>query len=113
MRWRQCRETGKLIPIDTAAQQRGGMAYVRDYFEPFKSPIDGSIIKNQRDLANHNKRHSVTNTADFGPDWVEKKARERKEALTQRTKEEAMTIKRHMYEQIIRAENGLQLRELS
>lgn len=30
-------------------------------FEPFKSPIDGSVITTRRELADHNARHNVVN----------------------------------------------------
>lgn len=33
-------------------------------FEPFKSPVDGSIIATQHDLAEHNKRNNVVNLHD-------------------------------------------------
>lgn len=33
-------------------------------FEPFKSPVDGSVIASQHDLAEHNKRNNVVNLHD-------------------------------------------------
>jgi DNA-directed RNA polymerase subunit RPC12/RpoP len=33
-------------------------------FEPFKSPVDGSIVSSRRELQEHNKRNSVVNTHD-------------------------------------------------
>ena len=35
------------------------MGVVTGKFEPFRSMIDGSLISNQRDLEQHNKRHNV------------------------------------------------------
>lgn len=39
--------------------------------EPFVSPIDGKVISGRRALAEHNKRHNVTNAADFTNEWKE------------------------------------------
>lgn len=39
--------------------------------EPFKSPVDGSIIVGRRSLREHNKRNNVTNVADFKDTWKE------------------------------------------
>lgn len=33
-------------------------------FEPFRSPVDGSIISTHRELAEHNKRNNVVNLHD-------------------------------------------------
>lgn len=46
-------------------------------FEPFKSPIDGTIITCRSKLKEHNKRHGVTDIRDYGDEWFDKKAKER------------------------------------
>lgn len=33
-------------------------------FEPFRSPVDGSIVSSRRELQEHNKRNNVVNTHD-------------------------------------------------
>lgn len=33
-------------------------------FEPFQSPVDGSIVSSRRELQEHNKRNNVVNTHD-------------------------------------------------
>ena len=33
-------------------------------FEPFKSPVDGSLVSSRRELQEHNKRNNVVNTHD-------------------------------------------------
>jgi putative FmdB family regulatory protein len=38
--------------------------FVKGNFTPFKSPVDGSLISTNKDLAEHNKRNNVVNTAD-------------------------------------------------
>jgi len=49
--------------------------------EPFKSPVDGSIVTGRRSLREHNKRNDVTNAADFKETW-EKAAKEREKFYT-------------------------------
>lgn len=44
--------------------------------EPFVSTVDGKVISGRRALREHNKRHGVTNAADFTNYWA-KKAEER------------------------------------
>lgn len=39
-------------------------SFVKGRFEAFKSPVDGSIIKNDRDMQEHNKRNNVVNAAE-------------------------------------------------
>tara|TARA_R110002153_G_scaffold274037_1_gene446788 strand:- start:26758 stop:27153 length:396 start_codon:yes stop_codon:yes gene_type:complete len=45
--------------------------------EAFKSPIDGSIISDRGKLAAHNKRHGVTNSADYSNNYLERKTQQR------------------------------------
>lgn len=44
--------------------------------ESFVSPVDGTIVTGRAALREHNKRHNVTNVADFTGEW-ERKAKER------------------------------------
>lgn len=44
--------------------------------EPFVSPVDGKLITGRAALREHNKRHNVTNVADYKNEW-ENKAKER------------------------------------
>jgi hypothetical protein len=56
--------------------------------EPFKSPIDGSIIRNKIELHDHNRRNNVEQTTDgHMQDWKGKE-QERKEFFTGRTGKE-------------------------
>jgi hypothetical protein len=44
----------------------------------FVSPVDGSVITGRAALREHNKRHNVTNVADFTNQWANQaKERER------------------------------------
>jgi len=38
--------------------------FVTGKFDPFKSPVDGSVIRTTNDLAEHNKRNGVVNIHD-------------------------------------------------
>lgn len=53
----------------------GGLTIMPD-IEPFVSPVDGSVITGRKALREHNRRHNVTNAADFKEEWA-KKAQER------------------------------------
>lgn len=39
--------------------------------EPFKSPVDGSIVSGRAALREHNRRNNVTNTADYKNEWAD------------------------------------------
>lgn len=74
----QCPETNKLIPREQLTPTpRPNAPMVMKGHEAFKSPIDGSIISTRQQLADHNKKHGVTNVSDYSPRYIENKARER------------------------------------
>lgn len=77
-RWRQCRKTGKLIPIDEAAVKAEGNNFVvKGKFDAYCSPVDGTVIRNAKDLEEHNKRNDVVLMDEFGTDHWKSKAKER------------------------------------
>ena len=85
--WIQDPVTHKLIPRDEYyAREGGGNALDRlqiiGDLEPFLSPVSGEIITSRSQLREHNLRHGVTNTADYGPDWFTRKAKERNALLS-------------------------------
>lgn len=49
--------------------------------EPFVSPVDGSVISGRAALREHDKRHGVTNVADFKGQW-QKQASDRAKLFT-------------------------------
>lgn len=51
---------------------------ITDSFEPFLSPIDKKWIKSKKELKDHNRKHNVTNTADFSAEYVEKAQKRKK-----------------------------------
>lgn len=104
-RWRQCRETGKFIPIDDAARTQAASANIHGDIEPFRSPVDGSIISDRKQLREHNKRNNVVSTDEFSPEFYAKKAEERERFFKgERSREETLARKQELYEVLTRAE---------
>ncbi len=58
--------------------------HVQGDIDPFRSPVDGSVITSRRDLAAHNERNGVVNQFEFGTEkeqksFFERKAKERED----------------------------------
>lgn len=53
--------------------------------EPFVSPVDGKVVSGRAALREHDRRHGVTNIADYKETW-EKAAKERARLFTPGTK---------------------------
>lgn len=68
-----------IVPRGTAnfTPRYEGSAAVLKPHEAFRSPIDGKMIESRKQLAEHNKRHGVTNSADYSGGYIERKAHER------------------------------------
>ena len=110
-RWRQefNKKTGKskFIPIDSAAKKRDGIIVVKGNFDPFISPVDGSLIVGQRSLENHNKRNNVVSADEFTPEFYAAKAKERADFYQGRkSREESLKCKREIYETWTQAERA-------
>ena len=109
MRWRQCRHTGQFIPIDDAArkQDESHGIIVRGNFDAFVSPVDGTVIDSHRALEQHNKRNNVVNAAEFSPEFLADKRKERERFFEgKHSREEALNRKREIYETITQAERN-------
>lgn len=95
---------GKLVPKGEycRGESSSDAPAVLGDIDAFVSPVDGSIIDDRGKLREHNKRHGVTNVADYGPDYFERKGKEKYNQMTGRTREakEARVdaIKRAMYD---------------
>ena len=113
MRWKQVKdpETGKynLVPIDEAAfnhDHRDG-PIIRGNFDAFPSPIDGTLIRTQRQDDDHCKKHNVVPSAEFSPEWYERKAKERAEFFTRKkTPQEVWERRAQIHELINRMERS-------
>lgn len=97
--WIQDPETGQFIPKEQYRRERRAAPMISPDIEPFVSPVDGERLYSRRQLRAHNARHGVTDLRDYGPDWFEKKAREREREL----KCESRRAKRGRIEAIERA----------
>lgn len=104
-KWIQCPKTNKLIPAEEYGvheQIIGESAYVHEDIKPFKSPIDGSVIGTRADLRIHNIKHGVTDQRDYGPNWFERKAKERQadmQGTSKKAKQQRIDdIQRSMYQ---------------
>ena len=106
-RWNE--ESGKyeLIPRDEAAVRFGGGTAVHGDIESFVSPIDGSVITDRKQLREHNKRHNVVNQAEFNPEYLEKKKKERERLYNgEHTPQEKLARKQEIWETIHRLERN-------
>jgi hypothetical protein len=108
-RYRQDPLTGELIEISrsgASVAETGSPGHIiKGSFDPYVSPIDGSIIRTQRDLDNHNKKHNVVLQAEFGDGYFEKKAQERVNFFQAKVgRKEQLERRRMFYEILTRAE---------
>jgi len=76
-RYIQCPETHKLIPAEEYVRPTRQTHMVMEDIKPFKSPIDGSVISSRPQLEAHNRRHGVTNSADYPKEWVANRGKQR------------------------------------
>ena len=69
---RERKEREDIVKIEEhkhkAAHSRS--AYIMKPIEEFKSNVDGSIISDRKQLADHNKRNGVTNSADYSESYM-------------------------------------------
>jgi hypothetical protein len=109
MRWRQTfnEETGKheMVPCDAGAVRRDSGAAIHGKFEPFKSPVDGSVISTNKQLRDHNERNNVVQTSEFGENHWNEKRKERERLYTgERTPEKVRRDRVEIYENLVRHE---------
>jgi hypothetical protein len=105
--WRQARN-GKLIPIeewDEDLHSSRGRHYIHGDLEEFRSPIDGSIIRDRKQLREHNKKHDVVCAEEFPQSHYDQAAKRRANHY-QGVTSKAETFKRRqaIHEIITRAE---------
>ena len=85
-------ETGKLLPrSEYVRPKENKSAMVMNPLQDFKSPIDGQIISSRPQLEAHNRKHGVTNSADYAGGYIEKKAAARNAAGEKYLKETRRT----------------------
>ena len=82
---------GKLVPRGTYVPDSVNAPMVMKPLKDFKSPIDGQVITSRSQLAQHNKKHGVTNSADYNGGYIERKANERNAAGAKHLKDTRIT----------------------
>jgi hypothetical protein len=80
-------ETGKLVPKSEYVQRDPDAPYLQAGFNDFTSPIDGSVITDRAQLRDHNRRHGVTNSADYSPEYMRKRVAQREADRLGQTKQ--------------------------
>lgn len=86
-------DTGEFLPLAEWEEKHGKEARrstVRGLgsdIEAFVSPIDGLVVSGRAALREHNKKHNVTNIADYSPGYFEKRGKEMKAEATGQTPE--------------------------
>jgi hypothetical protein len=96
-----------MIPIDDAAVKRdqaAGLTVVR-HFEAFRSPVDGSIIRNHRELEEHNRRNNVVSVNEFDEGHYRQREEERRKLYTgEFSRKERLERRQEIYERWISQE---------
>lgn len=94
-------KTGEMV-MGYSPPRRGWNGIMGD-LPDFVSPIDGKVVNGRAGLRDHNKRHDVTNPADFKETWA-KAAKEREKVFTGQNDKKARreTIERVLYEKGVR-----------
>jgi hypothetical protein len=82
---------GKLVPRETYVPDSVNAPMVMKPLKDFKSPIDGQVITSRSQLAQHNRKHGVTNSADYNGGYIERKANERNAAGAKHLKDTRIT----------------------
>jgi hypothetical protein len=103
-KWIQHPLTNELIPRDEYVRPKEISHAIWNDLDSFVSPIDGSVITDRKQLAEHNKRHNVVSANNFSPEFQERKKAERHEA--EHGKVAVRERKQEMYEVMMRQERG-------
>jgi hypothetical protein len=91
-----------MVPAHEYQRPKTESHAIWDDLDSFVSPVDGSVISDRGQLAEHNKRNGVVSADNFGPEFQAKKAAERHETL--HGKKVVLERRRAMYEVMMRKE---------
>ena len=99
-------ETGKneLIEIDTSSRVPSDGHFVHGDIEPFRSPLDGSVVSDRGQLRRHMAKHGVVPAADYSTEYYQKKESDRKLAMQGGGERESRDRKQKLYDNLIAAE---------
>jgi hypothetical protein len=96
-------KTHKMVPAEDYISQdtTGQYAAIHAGFDAFVSPVDGQVIDDRRKLREHNKRHGVTNSADYSNGYIEDRARKRNAEGQKQLKQTRQADVTHMVDRIL------------
>jgi hypothetical protein len=103
-RWIQNPITNELVPRDEYVRPKEAGHAIWDDLDSFVSPIDGSVISDRKQLAEHNKKHNVVSANNFSPEFQARKTAERHEL--EHGKKAVRERKEAMYEVMMEQERG-------
>ena len=83
--WVQDPETGKLIPRSEVVQKSYNAPSVMGDIVDFVSPVTKELITDRGQLRRHNKKHGITNSADYSPEFMLKRSQNRVNEATGNT----------------------------
>jgi|TARA_R110000803_G_scaffold56695_1_gene114070 hypothetical protein len=88
--------THKLVPRETfGSNTRPDAPMINKPFEGFISPVDQKPIESRRQLAEHNKRHGVTDSRDYSANYLERATQQRETSSKRELKQSRISdIKR-------------------
>jgi hypothetical protein len=92
---RHAKEKETKAELDVLVRAANKSAYVGKPFEPFKSPVDGSVVKTKADLAAHNKRNGVTDMREYSDEYFQRRGKEmskRREGNTEQDRYERRKV---------------------
>ena len=75
--WVQDPVTHKLIPKADYHGHETNAPVVHGDIEPFISPITKEVISDRGQLRRHNKKHGVTDSRDYSPEFMKSRSDER------------------------------------
>jgi len=94
-RWIQHPETHELIPADEYVRPKSPGVYVMEDIKPFVSPVDGTVISSRPHLEAHNRRHGVTNSADYSKEYLKGRANQRLKQQAREGKQDRVNMIRN------------------
>ena len=83
--WVQDPITGKLVPKEQYVRPQTNAPVVHGDVIDFVSPITKELITDRGQLRRHNKKHGVTNSADYSREYIDKRAKKRDDTMTGNT----------------------------
>lgn len=89
-------ETGELIPADEYVRPSSVNApSIMKPLDEFTSPVDGQRISSRKQLAEHNRRHGVTDMRDYSQGYIESRAKQRIEQSKRELKQSRVRDIKH------------------